>query len=101
MEGYQKLNKTVQHQTPLKKADGSWARTDHAKANLFATHLKEVFTPNLAEPLFDNSTEIQKSLDFRFANKKKEILDIIKSLKKNKKFYKNYLQDKSDLFRIS
>lgn len=30
---------------PIRKPDGSWARTDEEKANLFAEYLEEVFTP--------------------------------------------------------
>lgn len=34
---------------PLKKEDGSWAKQDKEKAELYATHLYEVFKPNASD----------------------------------------------------
>ena len=85
------LNNTIEKQLPLKKPDGSWARTDAEKAELFADHLKMVFKPNAVEPSFDNSEKIEETLnechqmDFPIRKTtKKEIIDIITALKKNK-----------------
>ena len=36
----------VEAQSPLRKADGTWARNAEEKANLFAHHLSTVFQPN-------------------------------------------------------
>ncbi|KMQ83299.1 reverse transcriptase [Lasius niger] len=40
-----KLKKTVDHNAPIKKADGTWAKSDKEKAEIFAEHLAEIFKP--------------------------------------------------------
>lgn len=40
-----KIRKTQDFVPPIRKNDGSWARTDKEKANVFAEHLANVFQP--------------------------------------------------------
>lgn len=40
-----RLNRPVTQNPPLKMKDGNWAKSSKQKANLFADHLEEVFTP--------------------------------------------------------
>ena len=44
------ISKSVQPQPPIRKADNSWAKNDRDKAETFATHLDNVFSPNVAMP---------------------------------------------------
>ena len=52
-----KIGKTVTHQAPLKRSDGTWTRNDADKSIEFGTLLKSVFTPNLADLLYDNTLQ--------------------------------------------
>ena len=52
-----KIGKTVTHQATLKRSDGTWTRNDAHKSIEFGTHLKSVFTPNLADLLYDNTLQ--------------------------------------------
>ena len=47
------LDNTMSHQTPLHKPDGTWARTDSEREQLFANYLKNIFFPNPPEPSYD------------------------------------------------
>lgn len=40
------LKNTPIHSPPIKRNDGSWAKTDLEKAEVFADHLEKVFSPN-------------------------------------------------------
>ena len=40
------VDKTINHKMALRKPDGSWARSDQERVNLFASHLNTVFTPH-------------------------------------------------------
>lgn len=42
-----KINRPKHFCPPILKSDGSWARTDTEKAETFAEHLEEVFTPHV------------------------------------------------------
>lgn len=44
-----KIKRTITSVPPIKSNHGSWAREDKQKADLFAQHLAEVFTPNQAQ----------------------------------------------------
>lgn len=48
MEGNSKIEtaSTQASPPPILKQDGEWARTDQEKADIFAEHLAQVFTPN-------------------------------------------------------
>ena len=48
-----KIGKTVNHQAPLKKPDGTRTKHDADKSIELRTHLKSAFTPNLADPLYE------------------------------------------------
>lgn len=55
--------KRPQHQNPpIKKDDGHWANSDAEKAEVFAKHLAEVFTP-LTNQTGDDDAEINDFLD--------------------------------------
>lgn len=41
------LKRPIPFQSPLRRNDGTWAKSDEDKAKLFAEHLSGVFTPNL------------------------------------------------------
>lgn len=62
-----KVTKTIkQPQTPIppiRKTDGSWAKSSFDKAETFASYFANVFKPNPAENNYDNSEEIQEYLD--------------------------------------
>lgn len=53
-----KLKRPILHQSPLKKDDGSWIRSDKDKSAAFAKHLSEVFT---AHDCLSPSTEVTVS----------------------------------------
>lgn len=66
---------------PIRLHNGNWARSDTEKAEAFAMHLEEVFTPsiqrnsqNLPEVLVNKNTQLIK---FKFKNVKKMICDQI------------------------
>lgn len=46
------LKPPIEADMPLRKPDGSWARSDEEKASVFASHLCKVFTPNQAASPF-------------------------------------------------
>ena len=82
-----KIGKTM---APLKNPDGTCTRNDVDKSIQFGTHLKSVFTPNSADPLYDNilQTEMflkgcyQRDLPLK-RNFAFEITAVINSLKRN------------------
>ena len=86
-----KIGKSVNHQAPLKRPNGTWTRNDAEKSIEFGTHLKSVFTPNLADPLYDNTLQTdvflkechQMDLPLKRTSIT-EITTVIKSLKRNK-----------------
>ena len=85
------LDNTVSHQAPLHKPDGTWARTDSEKVQLFANYLKNVFSPNPPEPSNDQSLAIDSFLSECHQMDKpirkttrSEIIEIINSLKSKK-----------------
>ncbi|GBP11255.1 Probable RNA-directed DNA polymerase from transposon X-element [Eumeta japonica] len=47
------LKRPVQFKPPLRNSSGDWARSDCEKGNLFADHLKTVFTPNACAEVVD------------------------------------------------
>lgn len=55
-------NRPNHHKPPLRTQNGNWAKTAQDKANLFANHLNQVFTPNEAWPN-TNELEIDSILD--------------------------------------
>ncbi|GBP97488.1 Probable RNA-directed DNA polymerase from transposon X-element [Eumeta japonica] len=47
------LKRPVEFKPPLRNSSGDWARSDCEKGNLFADHLKTVFTPNACADVVD------------------------------------------------
>jgi len=43
------LKRSQTRHSPIKKKDGSWARSQDERAETFAEHLSKVFKPNLRE----------------------------------------------------
>jgi hypothetical protein len=41
-----RMKRPVVHIPPIRKEDGSWAKSDEQKAELFADHLEQIFEPN-------------------------------------------------------
>ena len=83
-----KINRPLQFIAPIKKKDGTWARKDREKADLFAEHLQKVFEPanrtitEEEEAKLLNNSELnatdEKSVhDYKF----REINNIIRNLK--------------------
>ena len=46
MESYKKSKNTVTHSAPIKKPDGTWAKSNKDKAEIFVEHLSSIFQPN-------------------------------------------------------
>lgn len=42
-----KFKNTVAHRAPIRKSDGSWAKSNHDKSEVFAEHLTGIFQPNI------------------------------------------------------
>lgn len=79
-----KLKNTVAHRAPIKKADGSWAKSNKEKAEIFAEHLADIFQPNVgfSDIEVDNITNnYENSIPLVT---RKELLKEIKSLKLKK-----------------
>lgn len=78
------INNTVAHNAPITRLDGSWAKSNKDKAELFAEHLSNIFQPNLGPSdidvdsipnLYENSIPLVR---------RKELLNYIKRLKTKK-----------------
>ncbi|GAB0092838.1 RNA-binding protein 39 [Sergentomyia squamirostris] len=52
-----KINQPKKTIPPIRKSDGTWARTDEEKASTFAQHLKEVFSPWSSENDVDDDID--------------------------------------------
>lgn len=61
-----KATKNIKHQQqpipPIKKQDGSWARSEKEKAETFASHLKSVFQPLPSQLTLHEEQEIKNAL---------------------------------------
>lgn len=91
MEGYQKTETTKNDIPPLRREDGTWARSDPEKATTFAKHLQKVFTPHSikdsasTEAHVSNALEAPQFLDYKLEKiTKYEIKSAIKKLNSNK-----------------
>lgn len=71
------------HNPPLRKQNGSWAKSNEEKAKLFAEHLAEIFTPNPSAVALPLEYIEQEEQDIIPATTQ-EIEEQIKSLKPNK-----------------
>lgn len=57
-----KLKRPQRAIPPIRKGNGDWARSDLEKAELFASHLANVFTPNPSSTVNSNDNEINEFL---------------------------------------
>jgi hypothetical protein len=48
----------VYHKPPLRRENGTWAKENKEKAEPFAEHLENTFTPNTGEDIEDELDEI-------------------------------------------
>lgn len=79
-----KLKKPVTYSAPIRKTDGTWARSDKEKADVFADHLAEIFTPNDINSDFTIG-RLENNFDTNINPiTKNEIIHEIKKLKLNK-----------------
>lgn len=79
-----KIKNTVTHKAPVRKTDGSWAKSNKEKAEIFAEHLAGIFQPNAGNSDIDveNITNIyENSIPLV---RRKELLKEIKGLKLKK-----------------
>lgn len=86
-----KLQRPTIISSPLRNADGNWARTDMEKATTFSEHLVNVFTPHPYEGTSDHAEDIAEFLDSpnnidEQINKftKTEIINLIRKLNPKK-----------------
>lgn len=86
-----KIKRPQQFSPPILKINKTWARTDSEKANVFADHLENVFTPSVRtipkeeETSMLNNSQLEDCEDYPLkAVKIKEINHIIKNLKNRK-----------------
>lgn len=88
-----RLKRPVSVSPPIRKSDGTWARTDQEKARTFSEHLSNVFTPHPYEgspvdvaEITDtdrlNTPENTEEITFKFT--KAEVARIIKKNESNK-----------------
>ncbi|CAH2106803.1 unnamed protein product [Euphydryas editha] len=84
----QRLKRPTASNPPIRRMDGSWAKSDSEKGEAFAHHLAKVFLPN---PSKANSKELTDFLDQPYQLdlpieriKKSEVIETIKNLKQNK-----------------
>lgn len=76
--------KSVAHNAPIKKLDGTWAKSNREKAEIFAEHLADIFQPNA-----DASDIVVNDITNSYENsiplvRRKELLKDIRSLKSKK-----------------
>lgn len=58
-----KIKKIQENMPPIRASDGSWARTDKQKANVFAEHLEKVFQPFPSEISQEQEDTITATLE--------------------------------------
>lgn len=63
MQGYKKLLNHKQPHPPIRNSDNTWATSDTEKANVFASHLANVFKPHDISPNQTQLTRIEQSLN--------------------------------------
>lgn len=79
-----KLKNTIAHSAPIKKADGSWAKSNKEKAEIFAEHLADIFQPNVGASDIDVDNITNNYDNSIPLVTRKELLKEIKSLKLKK-----------------
>lgn len=79
------LKRPKQHIPPIKRNDGTWARSNQEKADVFANHLEETFTPLPRQCAFENIKRVSKiDLDHIPLVKFKELQKVITRLSNKK-----------------
>lgn len=79
-----KLKNTVSHKAPIKKTDGSWAKSNKEKAEIFAEHLAGIFQPNIGVSDIDVDNITNNYENSIPLIRRKELLKEIKDLKLKK-----------------
>lgn len=77
-------NKNESHCPPIKKSNGSWAKSNKEKADVFANHLAGIFTPNSEPSDIDISNMINTNANRIPLVRRKELLKIISKLDSKK-----------------
>lgn len=77
-------SKNIAYCPPIKKPDGTWAKSDREKADVFANHLADIFTPN--SELINVDTSIRSNSNGNQVPfvRRKELSKIIKKLDNKK-----------------
>lgn len=57
------LKRPIKHSPPIRKNDGSWAKSNDEKAAVFSDHLKQVFQPFPADPQNNIDGEVEEFLE--------------------------------------
>ena len=85
------IQKTTESHPPIRTTLNTWAKTDKQKAEVFAAHLDNIFSPNEINPPNNISTAVNESLQEPYQLDlpiKKfsvtEVMTVVKTLKPNK-----------------
>lgn len=79
-----KLKNTVAHSAPIRKTDGTWAKSNKEKAEVFAEHLANIFQPNIGVSDIDVANITNNYENSIPLVRRKELLKEIKALKLKK-----------------
>lgn len=75
---------TVAHRAPIKKTDGSWAKSNKEKAEIFAEHLANIFQPNVGASDIDVENITNNYENSIPLVRRNELMKVIKGLKLKK-----------------
>lgn len=76
-----KFKKAVTHRAPIRKTDGTWAKNNKEKAEIFAEHLAGIFQPNIGVSDIDVDNITNNYVNSIPLVRRKELLKEIKGLK--------------------
>lgn len=79
-----KTKNTVAHSAPIKKANGTWAKSNKEKAEVFAEHLSGIFQPNIGDSNIDVEDDTNNYENSIPLVRRKELRKEIKNLKLKK-----------------
>lgn len=79
-----KLKNSVKHRAPIRKTDGSWAKSNKEKADIFADHLAGIFQPNVGVSDIDVGNITNNYENTIPLVRRKELIKEIKKLKLKK-----------------
>ncbi|KAH9630294.1 hypothetical protein HF086_012479 [Spodoptera exigua] len=71
-----KLKRPINVAPPIRKSDGTWARTDQEKARTFSEHLSNVFTPHPYDGSPEDAAEITNCLNIPEETQEKVLVTI-------------------------